>query len=85
MVRNTVKIQGMACGMCEAHIADTIRKTFPDAKKVTASHTKGTAVFLTDQPVDEKVLADAIRATGYHYEGYTPEPYEKHGFFGRKK
>ena len=43
MTKNTVRISGMACGMCEAHICDTIRKTYPDAKKVAASHTKGIA------------------------------------------
>ena len=50
MYRNTVKIDGMACGMCEAHICDAIRKAFPDARKVSASHRKKEASFLTDQP-----------------------------------
>lgn len=85
MIQNTVKINGMACGMCEAHITDTIRKTFPEAKKVSASHTKGIAVFLTEQPVDEGVLSRAIGETGYHYEGLTSEPYVRRGLFGRKK
>ena len=83
MVLNTVKIDGMACGMCEAHITDTIRKVFPDAKKVAASHKKGTATFLTESPVDVDKLSKAIEDTGYHYKGYDSEPYEKkHGLFG---
>lgn len=73
----------MACGMCEAHICDTIRKTYPDAKKVAASHTKGIATFLTEEPADEGVLSKAIEATGYHYEGMSSEPYVKHGLFSR--
>lgn len=52
MTKNTVRISGMACGMCEAHICDTIRKTYPDAKKVAASHTKGIATFLTEEPAE---------------------------------
>ena len=48
MFKNTAKIEGMMCGMCEAHISDTIRKTFPKAKKVSASHLKGEAQFITD-------------------------------------
>ena len=28
MIQTTVKISGMACSMCEAHINDTIRRTF---------------------------------------------------------
>lgn len=83
MTKNTVRISGMACGMCEAHICDTIRKTYPDAKKVAASHTKGIATFLTEEPADEGVLSKAIKATGYHYEGMSSEPYVKHGLFSR--
>ena len=37
----TLVISGMACGMCEAHICETIRKAVPDAKKVKASKRKG--------------------------------------------
>ena len=33
MIKTTVKIDGMACSMCEAHINDAIRKAFP-VKKV---------------------------------------------------
>ena len=40
MIRTTVKIEGMMCGMCEAHICDTIRKAVPSAKKVKASRAK---------------------------------------------
>ena len=61
MIKNTVKIEGMMCGMCEAHIADTIRKTFPKAKKVSASHTAGRAVFLTDEKIPAHELARAIK------------------------
>lgn len=82
MVKTTVKVGGMACGMCESHINDVIRKTFPDAKKVSSSHTKGTAVFVTESEVNPEILQNAIEATGYHYLGISSEPYKKHGFFG---
>ena len=32
MIRTTVKIGGMICGMCEAHINDAIRAVFPVKK-----------------------------------------------------
>lgn len=83
MYKTTVKIDGMACGMCESHINDVIRKTFPEAKKVASSHRKGEATFLTEEKVNGEVLARAIEDTGYHYKGYTSEPYEKKGLFGR--
>ena len=84
MIRTTLKIDGMMCPMCEAHINDVIRRTVPGAKKVSASHAKGEAGFLTEEAVDEKLLRDAIAATGYTCTLVTSEPYEKKGWFGRK-
>ena len=38
MIKTTLKIDGMMCGMCESHVNDAIRKAFPAVKKVTSSH-----------------------------------------------
>ena len=84
MIKTTLKIEGMMCSMCEAHICDTIRKAVPSAKKVSASHAKGEASFLTETDVDENVLKNAIAATGYTCLSVSSEPYEKKGLFGRK-
>ncbi|MBQ1552652.1 MAG: ATPase P, partial [Clostridia bacterium] len=65
MIKTTLKIDGMMCPMCEAHICDVIRKAGPGAKQVSASHAKGEAVFLTEGEVDESSLKDAVAATGY--------------------
>ena len=46
MLKTTLKIDGMMCSMCEAHIQEVIRKSVPGAKKVSASHSKGEASFL---------------------------------------
>ena len=51
MIETTVKVDGMMCGMCEAHVSDAIRGALP-VKKVTASHTKGQAVILSEAPLD---------------------------------
>ena len=56
MKKITVKIDGMMCGMCEAHICDTIRRAIPDAKKVSASRKSGEATFLSDGGIDEEAL-----------------------------
>lgn len=84
MLKTTLKIDGMMCSMCQAHINDVIRKTVPGAKKVTSSHTKGEASFLTEEAVDEARLKEAVAATGYECLAVTTEPYEKKGWFGRK-
>ena len=82
MNRITLSIEGMACGMCEAHMNDLIRKTFPDAKKVSSSRKKGETVFLTDSDIDEEVLKKAVAETGYELKGVKSELYKKKGLFG---
>ncbi len=84
MIKTTLKIDGMMCPMCEAHINDVIRKTVPGAKKVSSSHTRGEAGFLTEGAVDEARLKEAIAATGYTCLSVESVPYEKKGWFSRK-
>ncbi len=87
MIKTTVKIDGMGCPMCEAHICETIRNTFPDAKKVSASHKKGEAEFLTATEPDEEALREAIEKTGYSFVSVSCETEDKKsGFrlFGKK-
>ena len=59
MTETTVNISGMMCGMCEAHICDVIRARFA-VRKVTASHSKGQAVILSESGLDEAALRQAI-------------------------
>ena len=84
MIKTTVKIEGMACGMCEAHVCDAIRKAVPTAKKVEASRGKKEASFLTEAAVDAESLKAVIDATGYTCLGVESAPYEKKGLFGRR-
>ena len=84
MIKTVLKIDGMMCGMCEAHICDTIRKAVPAAKKVSVSHGHGKASFLTEDPVDAAALKAAIDATGYTCLSVESAPYEKKGWFSRK-
>ena len=83
MNKITVKIDGMTCGMCEAHICDTIRRAFPDAKKVSASRKSGEATFLSDGTPDEGALKKAIADTGYTFVSVSSEEYKKRSLFGR--
>ena len=85
MIKTVLKIKGMMCGMCEAHICDAIRKAVPSAKKVSASRSMGEASFLTEKTVDTDVLKAAIEATGYSCLSVESAPYEKKGLFGRRK
>ena len=80
MYQITLKIDGMACGMCESHVNDAVRKAFP-VQKVTSSHGKGQTVILTEQDLDEQAVRDAVNATGYTVTSFSKEPYEKKGLF----
>ena len=84
MIKTTLKIDGMMCSMCEAHVCETIRKAIPAAKKVAASKGKKEASFLTEEAVDAEALKAAIDATGYTCLGIESAPYEKKGLFGRR-
>lgn len=84
MIKTTLTIDGMMCGMCEAHVCDAIRQAVPAAKKVAASRSKKEASFLTEEAVDTTSLKAAIDATGYKCLGIESVPYEKKGLFGRR-
>lgn len=82
MIKTTLTIEGMMCSMCEAHVADAIRKAVPNAKKVKASRVKKEASFLTEEPVDAESLKAAISHTGYDCLSVESVPCEKKGLFG---
>ena len=79
MVKITLEIEGMACGMCESHINDAVRKAFA-VKKVSSSHTKGRTEILAESPLEEEKLKASIEATGDTVRSIRTEPYEKKGF-----
>ena len=81
MYKTTAKIDGMACGMCEAHANETVRKAFA-VEKVTSSHRQGTCTILSRQPIEEQALAAALEPTGYRVVSAQCQPYERKGLFG---
>ena len=80
MQKITIQVEGMACGMCETHVNDAVRKAFP-IKKVTSSHKKKETVIFAETDIDEAALRSAIEATGYTVMAVSKEPYEKKGLF----
>ncbi len=80
MYETKVKIDGMMCGMCESHINDAIRNAF-SVKKVSASHSKGEADIISEEPIDEAKLRETITKAGYDFVSMTSKPYEKHALF----
>ena len=80
MIKLIVGIEGMACGMCEAHINEAVRNAF-QVKKVTSSHTKKQTVIIAEKDITEQDLKDVIAKTGYEVISISSEPYEKKGLF----
>ena len=64
MIRTTVQVSGMVCGMCEAHVNDAIRSAFP-VKKVSSSRARGETVIESEMPLDHEKLRRVINNTGY--------------------
>lgn len=84
MIKTSLKIDGMMCGMCESHINDAVRNNFK-IKKVTSSHSKGTTEIISESSPDETALKEMIGKTGYKVLEIKTEPYEKKKFslFGK--
>lgn len=76
MWKYTVEVDGMMCGMCEAHTNDAIRKAFK-VKKVESSHSKKQTVIIAEEEIDEDDLRSVIVNLGYDMGKVTKEPYKK--------
>ena len=73
MIETTVKIDGMMCSMCESHVNDAIRNHL-NVKKVSASHSKGEATIISEDPISEG-------DSGYTILSVSSKPYEKKKLF----
>jgi len=75
MQKITLQIEGMACGMCEAHINDAIRKAFA-ITKVSTSRKRKETMDLSEHAIDKKQLISVIQDIGYTCKQITTESYE---------
>lgn len=82
MVKTVLKIEGMACGMCEAHMNEAVRNAFR-VKKVASSCAKGETEIISEEELDRDELAKVVSQTGYELKGIESGPFEmKKGLFG---
>ena len=58
----TMKIEGMMCGHCEAHVNEAIKKAF-GVEDVVSSHENNTTVFTAPEKVDEDKIRQTIQYT----------------------
>ena len=64
----TMKIEGMMCPRCEAHVVKAL-KAIEGVADAVASHTAGTAVVTLSAPVEDAVLKAAVEAEEYDVLG----------------
>ncbi len=76
MVKTVLKIDGMMCGMCEAHINDAVRKKF-NIKKVSSSHSEGKTEIVSEKALGMTELKSVIDETGYTLVSVSTEPCKK--------
>ncbi len=79
MFRTTIRIDGMMCPMCEAHVNDALRKAFPEIKKIRSSHSKGETVIISDNEYSEDKLRELLDPTGYKVISSECKPFEGKG------
>lgn len=80
MYECVIKVDGMMCSMCEAHINDAVRAAV-SAKKVTSSRKKGETTVQTETEPDIAAIKAAISATGYTVGDISVKQLEKRGLF----
>ena len=78
MVKITAQVEGMRCGMCEAHVNDVVRRAFP-VKTVSSSHARGETVIIAEQCIDDERLRKAIGDAGYKVTSIIHEACEERG------
>ena len=67
-MKKTVKIEGMMCPHCEAHVKKALEALAP-VQCAEVSHTAGTAVVTLAAPVEDALLRQTVEAAGYSVTG----------------
>ena len=79
MIKTTLLIDGMMCGMCESHMNDVIRKNFT-VKKVSSSHKKGETEIVSEEALDEDKIKSVVKEIGYEVTSIKTQEYKKKKF-----
>ena len=80
-----ITVEGMMCGMCEAHVAEALRKV-PGVENAKADRSKNQAQVTCGADVADEALLKAIADSGYEASNVREEAEpEKKGLFGFMK
>lgn len=79
-----IKIDGMRCGQCEAHVKEKLEK-IDGALVIKASHMSNSAEIISPLKIEESSILKALEGTGYKATGYSIEEKPDKGFFYKRK
>ena len=65
-----VKIEGMMCPHCEAHVKEAL-EALPGVKSVKADHKKKKAEIVAEAPLDSDAIKKAVEGAGYTFVSAT--------------
>ncbi len=82
MYKIILSIDGMKCGMCEAHINDLVRKKIK-VNKVSSNHKKNETTIICDTYLSNELLNNIFDGSGYKINNVKREDAKK-TIFGYK-
>lgn len=65
-MKEKIKIEGMKCPKCAAHVDQALSK-IAGVKSSTTDHATGISLITTDQELDENKIDQAISEAGYKF------------------
>ena len=66
--KKIIKVEGMTCGHCEAHVSEALKK-IDGVLEAVADHNANQVKLNLSKEVDENLLKDAVITAGYDYKG----------------
>ena len=68
VMKKTIKIEGMMCPHCEAHVKSAL-ESIDGVESATPSHKDGNAVVVLTKDVADDILKSTVEAQGYKVIG----------------
>lgn len=67
MLKITLEVEGMHCGMCETHVNDVVRRV-DGVKKVKSSHAKGRTEVVAEDSVNTALIKERSQSRATAWE-----------------
>lgn len=67
MLKITLEVEGMRCGMCETHVNDVVRRV-EGVKKVASSHAKGRTEVIAEDSVNTALIKERSQSRATAWE-----------------